>query len=324
MAAPEPAAAGPDDAYSVRDVSRLLTLPEHRLRYWRQSGFISPSIRRGTRVFYSFRDLIELKVAKALLESGMPLRRVRRSLGALERRLPTAKNMLATVRIRCEGEELVVEHTDGPYEAESGQMVLDFDVARLHREAAQVHALPWVDGGNREPTTAYGWFLRGCELESQWGGSPVDQAGFEAAREAYEQALELDPNLAAACTNLGTMFAELGHHDEARDHYDAALRIDPQQVEVQINLAELSLREGESQDAIEAYRHVLASAPDNPEAHYGLARALLAIGGKEQAAAHLQRFCEGAAASSEPDLAERRDAAAAVLAKLQAELERSS
>ncbi len=315
-------AGGRDDAYSVRQVARLLDVPEHRLRYWSQSGFISPSVRRGGRVFYSFRDLIELKVAKALLESGMPLRRVRRSLGALERRLPEAKNMLASVRIRCEGDELVVEHAEGDYEAESGQMVLDFEVENLRQEAAMVHALPWVsDGdGGAEPTTAYGWFLHGCELEEQWDGSPVDQPGFEAARAAYEEALRLDPELAAAWTNLGSMFAEVGAFDQARQHFAEAVQLDPQQPEAHVNLAELHLREGDADAAIAGYRQVLSMAPDNLEAHYGLARSLLDVGGKVQAAAHLRRFCDGVVGDADPELGARREAALAVLSKLESEL----
>lgn len=315
-----------DDAYSVRHVARLLDVPEHRLRYWSQSGFISPSVRRGGRVFYSFRDLIELKVAKALLESGMPLRRVRRSLGALGRRLPEAKHMLASLRIRCEGDELVVEHVQGDYEAESGQMVLDFETENLQKQAAEVHELPWVsdESARPAPTTAYGWFLLGCELEAQWDGSPVDQPGFEAARTAYEASLELDPELAAAWTNLGSMFAEMGADEEARSHFLQALRCDPMQSEAQMNLAELCLRDGEADAAIDGYRKVLAMAPDNFEAHYGLARALLDVGGKFQAAAHLKRFCEGAGGAAnddgDPDLQGRVDAARAVLSKLEAEL----
>ncbi len=327
MSMTEGEAGARDDAYSVRHVARLLDLPEHRLRYWSQSGFISPSVRRGGRVFYSFRDLIELKVAKALLESGMPLRRVRRSLGALGRRLPEAKHMLASLRIRCEGDELVVEHAQGAYEAESGQMMLDFDTANLRQQAAEVHALPWVGDEASEPTTAYGWFLRGCELEAQWDGSPVDQPGFEAARAAYEDALRLDPQLAAAWTNLGSMFAEVGADDEARHHFSQALRCDPMQAEAEMNLAELGLRDGDADAAIDGYRKVLSMAPDNFEAHYGLARALLEVGGKVQAVAHLRRFCDGAGGAAnddgDPELEARVEAARAVLSKLEAELHES-
>lgn len=317
------------DAFTVRQVSRLLEVPEGRLRYWSQTGFIRPSIRKEARTLYSFRDLIALRVAKALLDGGLPLRRVRRSLSRLSRDLPGGQRALSDLRIRCEGEEIVVDHREGKFEASTGQLVLDFDVAALQAEAAEVLSLPWVEdeeGEDGEPRSAYDWFRRGCELEREWGGAPADVEGFERARDAYERALQLDPELAAACTNLGSMMAEVGRVDEARDWFDRALQGDPDQPEAHCNLAELSLRSGRHEDAISGYRQVLRLAPDWYEAHYGLARALLKVGGRAQALAHLQRFCTGVDADpevrDEPEVAHRRERAAGVIERLRAELER--
>ena len=304
------------DAYTTRQVARLFGLPERKLRYWSQTGFIKPSMKRDGRSFYSFRDLIAVKVAKALLDTGVPLRRVRRSLSALAGRLPDVESALASLRIQCQGDQVIVEHAEGNFDAVTGQLVLDFDVATLQQEVADVLSLPWVRT-SQEPETAYAWFLRGNELEEQWGGAPADTAGFEAAKQAYEQAVELDPLLAAAWTNLGSMMAEVGDFDGAREHYDRALAIDPDQPEAHCNVAELALREGEVDAAIAGYRQVLRLAPDWPEAHYGLARALLEVGGKAQALAHLERFC--AAAKDDPDAQERRDSALEVIERLRAE-----
>jgi tetratricopeptide (TPR) repeat protein len=320
MIAPEgPATATTGDAYTVRQVSRLFDLPERKLRYWSQTGFIKPSVRDAGRSFYSFRDLIAVKVAKALLDAGVPLRRVRRSLTALAYRLPEIASAMSTLRIRCQDDRVIVQHAEGTFDAATGQLVLDFDVATLEREAADVLALPWVDAERQQPTTAYAWFLRGNELEEQWGGAPVDTAGFEAARQAYVRALELDPELAAAWTNLGSMLAEIGSVDEAREHYAKALQIDPDQPEAHCNLAEIALRDGDVDVAIAAYRQVLRLQPDWLEAHYGLARALLEVGGKAQALAHLERFCAGAK-GGDPELQARRDGALEVIERLRAEL----
>ena len=43
----------------------------------------------------------------------------------------------------------------------------------------------------------------------------------------YQDALEIDPQLAAAHCNLGAIQAGSGSFDEAIDHYRQALRIDP-------------------------------------------------------------------------------------------------
>lgn len=325
-----PVSTDDDGTFTVKQVSELFGLPERKLRYWSQTGFIVPSLKDGSRIFYNFRDLIAVKVAKALLDSGIPLRRVRRSLSALAEHLPDLDTSLSRLRIRCEGSQVVVDELAHSFEATTGQLVLDFSVESLREEAARVLTLPWVDGrGVREddePQTAYEWFLRGAELESSWGGSPVDIEGFEQAKAAYEQALELDPELAAAWTNLGSMFAEIGDLDGARERYERALACDPDQPEAHCNLAELALRAGDPEVAITSYRQVLRLVPDWAEAHYGLARSLLEVGGKGQALAHLERFCAAVDATPPedrgPELEARRECAIAVIGELRSELAR--
>ncbi len=326
----QPPAPRGDDVYSVREVARLFAVPERRLRYWSQTGFVSPSVRDGARVFYSFRDLIAVRVAKGLLDTGMPLRRVRRQLAALRTSLPAIDDPLADLRIRCEGDRVVVAEGDKRFEA-TGQLVLDFQLQALRDRVAEVHALPWVDDDDdaeeidESPRTAYEWFLHACELEAQWGGAPADTEGFEAAREAYETALDLDPALAAAWTNLGSMLAEVGDLDGAEGNYRQALEHDPEQPEAHCNVAELALRRGDPEAAIAGYRHLLRTVPDHFEAHYGLARALLEVGGRVQALDHLRRFCTAVEAIAEsmrdPGLQVRLDSAAEYVEQLEAEVE---
>src|SRR4029434_9139379 len=81
--------------YSVRDVARIFGLHERRLRYWAQTGFVGPSQRQGGRALYTFEDLIGVKVAKELLDGGLPLQRVRRNLDALRSALPEVTRPLA-------------------------------------------------------------------------------------------------------------------------------------------------------------------------------------------------------------------------------------
>lgn len=321
-----------DGAYSMREVSRVFEVPEHRLRYWSQTGFLVPSVRRGERRMYSFRDLIAVKVAKGLLDGGLPLRRVRRQLEALRSTLPKVKTPLHDLRIRCEHDRVVVDDVAHRFEAVSGQLVLDFEVSALRDEAAKVLALPWVDDepeggdGDDAPRTAYEWFLLAQQLEDEWGGAPADLEGFVRARQAYETALELDPGFAAAWTNLGGLLAEVGELDEAAECFEEALRHDPEQLPARLNLAAIALGQRRSADAAEAYREVLHRDPDCFEAHYGLARALLQQGGKSEALAHLERF--GRAVDRLPsderdgELQARRDQARTVIGKLRRELGR--
>lgn len=321
-----------EGSYSFREVSRLLALPEHRLRYWSQTGFLVPSVRRGERRFYSFRDLIAVKVAKGLLDGGLPLRRVRRQLEALRVNLPRVQAPLHELRIRCEDDRVVVDDIAHRFEASSGQLMLDFEVSTLHEEAAQVLALPWVDEDgqplDRAPETAHEWFLYAQELEEEWGGSPADTEGLSRVRHAYETALELDPKLAAAWTNLGGLLAEIGHFEEAEEHFEEALRHDPDQMQAKLNIAELqALRDG-PMAALPAYREILRRDPDCHEAHYGVARALLGQGrkGKGEALAHLERFRTAVDKLDDdernPELIARRTQVQTVIETLRTELGR--
>lgn len=333
VASQVPAQTRPHDeegAYSYREVARLLDVPEHRLRYWSQTGFVVPSIRRGERRFYSFRDLIAVKVAKGLLDGGLPLRRVRRQLEALRTRLPRVSAPLHDLRIRCDNDRVVVDDAAHSFEAGSGQLMLDFEVSTLHDEAAKVLALPWVDDEGevipQRPETAYEWFLYAQQLEDEWGGAPSDVEGLSRVRHAYETALELDPKLAAAWTNLGGLLAETGQFDEAQEFFEEALRHDPDQVQAQLNLAELiALRDGPIA-ALPAYREILRRQPDSHEAHYGVARALLSQGEKGEALAHLERFRVAVDRLSEdecdPELSARRTQVQTVIGSLRAELGR--
>jgi tetratricopeptide (TPR) repeat protein len=308
--------------YGVREVAGLFGLAEHRLRYWSQTGFIVPSLRREGRSLYSFRDLVAIKVAKALVDDGVSLRRIRRSLALLRANLPGVDTSLARLRVRCDDDRVIVDDGERSFEADSGQLVLDFSLASLRDAMASVVALPRRDTVDEGPQGAHDWFRRGCELDQERAGAPADLAGLAAARHAYETALGLEPNMAAAWTNLGGLLAEIGDQEGAREHFEEALRCDPDQVEALCNLAELALRDGDHEQAISTYRHVLRTAPDWYEAHYGLARALLAVGGRLQALAHLERFCAAVAAIApelrDPEVDARRASAVRFAAELRA------
>ncbi len=318
-----------EGAYSLREVSRLFEVPEHRLRYWSQTGFLVPSLRRGERRVYSFRDLIAVKVAKGLLDGGLPLRRVRRQLEALRATLPRVQAPLHDLRIRCEHDRVIVDEVAHRFEAGSGQLMLDFEVSALRDQAAQVLALPWVsdeDEGSGRPRTAYEWFLFAQELEDEWGGAPADVEGLVSVRHAYEAALELDPGLAAAWTNLGGLLARIGELEEAAEHFEQALAHDPEQDAARLNLAAIALQLGRTAEAVAGYREVLRRDPDCLEAHYGLARALLQQGGKGEALAHLERFRAAVdrvpADERDPELQARREQAQTVIGTLRRELGR--
>jgi tetratricopeptide (TPR) repeat protein len=296
---PEPSAA-PAAEFSVKDVARLFELQEARLRYWAQTGFVGPSVRRGGRFFYSFQDLIGVRVAKDLLGMGVWLQTVRRSLEALRAALPHIDRPLAQLRVISDGDRLVVASDDGPYEPASGQLVMSFAVAEMVGQVAEVVPLPTpaVENVAPTPSTAFACFAASGSAE------PAE------AERLLRRAVELDDGLAAAWTNLGTLYERRGARGEARSAFEKALALDGEQPEARYNLANLLADLGELELAVAEYRRVVATCPEFADAHYNLALALVQHGAAPAACLHLARYLELDPAS------EWADRARALLAEL--------
>ena len=73
--------------FRTSEVVRLTGLTRRQLDHWDRTGFIGPSLARaegrGSARFYSFRDLVQLRVAKELRDAGVPLQRLRRVVAFL-------------------------------------------------------------------------------------------------------------------------------------------------------------------------------------------------------------------------------------------------
>ena len=58
------------------------------MRYWAQTGVVGPSERANGHAVYTFQDLVGVRAAKELLDSGVTLQRARKNLEALRAQLP--------------------------------------------------------------------------------------------------------------------------------------------------------------------------------------------------------------------------------------------
>ena len=87
----------------------------------------------GGHARYSFVDLIALRAAKRLLDAGVSLQRVRKSLQSLTRFLPAADRPLAELSLVVTGDVVLVFHGERAFDALSGQEWV-FPVAELARE----------------------------------------------------------------------------------------------------------------------------------------------------------------------------------------------
>jgi tetratricopeptide (TPR) repeat protein len=290
------------ELYSIRDVSRILAVQESRLRYWMQTGFVGPTVRKGGRFYYTFCDLVATKTAKDLVAIGMPLQKVRKNLDALKKALPDDTQPASRLRVCCDGETIVALADDVAFQPIGGQVVMAFNVPSFSEHVSQVLAMPRVVPEAAAPTpvednpteanggtTAYRYFVEACTAE--------DRGDSQTAEHLFRQALDLEPNMAAALTNLGNLVYRQGELHEARRLYERALDHDPIQPEARYNLANLLEDLGQTELAIAELRRVCAAAPEFADAHYNLGIMLAQVGGTQQARRHLERYLELDAAS---------------------------
>jgi Tfp pilus assembly protein PilF len=296
------------ELYSIRDVSRILAVQEARLRYWMQTGFVGPTVRKGGRFYYTFCDLLAVKTAKDLADAGLPLQKVRKNIEVLRKALPGDTHPASRLRVCCDGETIVAIADDVAFQPISGQVVMAFTVPSFGEHVTEVLAMRRVSpeagrpGADAAPalvednpteancgTTAYRYFVEACAAE--------DRGDSQLAEHLFRQAIDLEPNMAAALTNLGNLVYRQGELEEARRLYERALDHDPMQPEARYNLGNLLEDLGQTELAIAELRRVCATAPEFADAHYNLGLILAQVGGAAQARHHLERYLELDAAS---------------------------
>jgi tetratricopeptide (TPR) repeat protein len=266
--------------YSFGAVAEILGIAESKLRYWSQIGFVGPSLRKGSRQIFTFQDLVSVKAAKELVERGFSTAQIRKALETVRVSLPGVDRPLDRFRVAFDGDALVVVDEGAAFEL-SGQRVFDFGLGELAARAAP-EATPLAVAAQGATRTSYDSFLEGLRCEA---------AGDDAAAEAcYRRALDGDPGLSAAHTNLGAIAHRRGDAEGARRAFEAALGCDPDQPEARYNLASLLYEGGEVEVAVAELRRVVQAAPDFADAHYNLATALERLGSKRQAREHLEQY----------------------------------
>lgn len=120
--------------FRTRDVVDLLKISRRQLQYWAQTGLVEPSAKSpGGHSRYSFGDLVALKAAKRLIDSGVSVQRIRASIGALRKILPTVQRPLAELVLVATGDVVLVFRDGAAFDAISGQEWV-FEVAKFRRE----------------------------------------------------------------------------------------------------------------------------------------------------------------------------------------------
>jgi DNA-binding transcriptional MerR regulator len=123
-----------DDLYRTKEVVQILGISRRQLQYWAQTDLVVPSVKtRGGHHRYSFEDLVALKATKRLIDAGVSVQRIRTSIQALRKILPSVERPLSELVLVATGEVVLVFLEDTAFEAVTGQEWI-FEVAHFKRE----------------------------------------------------------------------------------------------------------------------------------------------------------------------------------------------
>ena len=81
---------GATEGYRGPAVCKIVGITYRQLDYWARTGLVNPSVRQaegsGTQRLYSFDDIVQLRVVKRLVDTGVSLQRVRLAIDELRDR----------------------------------------------------------------------------------------------------------------------------------------------------------------------------------------------------------------------------------------------
>jgi tetratricopeptide (TPR) repeat protein len=283
--APPPAPPGGEpvtDVFSARDVAKLLGLTAARLRTLDRANIVSPTGNRNGKRCYTFQDLIALRATHGLLAHKVKPRDVAKAIDALRRTLPKVTRPLQELRIVSDGKSVVVRADGASFEPVSGQLVIDFQVNTLRDDVVRMLR---PDTERQRARTAYDMYSKASSIDE-------DPAHFDEAEKLYRRAVELDPKLAIAYTNLGNIRFRQGDEKGAEELYRRALEIDDRQPEAHYNLGYVLLERGDARRSVPCFQRALDADPRFADAHFNLAMAFEQLGDRGKARPHWKRYLE--------------------------------
>lgn len=260
--------------FTLTRVQELLGLSKTTVAGLIAAGFVSPVRGARNEHRFTFQDLMLLRTAHALQKANIPPRKILRSLVKLKAELP-AELPLTGLRITAVGADVAVRDPSGRLQAETGQLLMDFEVRNTQGSVA------FLQAPNKPDQLAADWFMRGALLEE------TDAAGAEAA---YRRAIELEPSRAAPYLNLGAMLCEAGRSTEAVSLYREAAPLVENEPLVHFNLAIALEDAGQPAEALASYDRAIGADSALADAHYNAGVLLEKLGDKVAALRHFSTY----------------------------------
>lgn len=266
----------------MRELQAILGVSRSVIAGLVAAGFVTPS--RGPRNAYrfTFQDVVLLRTALQLRAARIAPRKIVAALARLRESLPD-ELPLSGIRVLAVGNDVAVRTGPAQWDAVTGQLLLDFEVAEIKGDVVFLDTQPtrknlahqaeeWYDLGEQLRTSDVGGaeraYKKAIELSPQpFYAAYVDlgallcemEARCEDALRVFDEALSHFPKDAVLHFNRAIAFEELGRFDDAERSYQRCLELDPSYADAHHNLAMLLEKRGDPQGLVRhlnAYRRL--------------------------------------------------------------------
>jgi len=124
--------------FNTKAVANITSLSSRQIDYWDRTHFIKPSVSEasghGSVRLYSFNDLVQLKVAKTLMDKSISLQKIRKAISYLKKNMPEVQKPLSELRFLTDGETIFVLTKDSKEiidTLKSGQVVFSIALGEI-------------------------------------------------------------------------------------------------------------------------------------------------------------------------------------------------
>jgi tetratricopeptide (TPR) repeat protein len=267
--------------YTRQDVLRILHLHTRQLAAWERAGLIASF--PGEEKAYTFEHLSQLRALREMRGKRISIGSIRRSVDAMQK-VSGMRNALTETSAVRRGSGLAFRHGGSLVDPVTQQLAFDFETMQwkgkgVHTGFERTAPPDAAQARGQVAGQVQEMFLRGVQLEEN--ASTVE----DAAR-LYEAILELKPDHAPACINLGTIFYNQHEFSRAEQMYRRATEADPEYALAFFDLGNVLDEMRRLDDAIEAYQRAIAIVPQYADAHYNLALAFERQGERRKALRH--------------------------------------
>jgi tetratricopeptide (TPR) repeat protein len=264
---------------STRELQSMLGISRHVVAGLVAAGFVTPS--RGPRKEYrfTFQDVVLLRTALQLRAARIPPRKVTQALSRLRDALPD-ELPLSGIRVSAVGNDVAVRTGPSQWDAITGQLLLDFEVAEIKGEVVFLDTAPAPKDLAHQ---AEEWYDLGEQLRT---------SDMDGAERAYRKAIALSPQaFYAAYVDLGALLCEREERcADALQVFNEALTHFPEDAALHFNRAIAYEDLGQLKDAEQSYRRCLELEPSYADAHHNLAILLEKRGDQQGLVRHFNAY----------------------------------